>query len=50
MYQELEAIRQRLLTYIESAYHLSDPLLVQQRRELLKLPEVLCHVPLGHEL
>jgi len=45
MYNELEAIRNRLLAYIESAYHLSDPQLVELRRELLQQPEVLCHSP-----
>lgn len=45
MYNELESIRKRLLAYIESAYHLSDPQLVGLRRELLEQPEVLCHAP-----
>lgn len=45
MFNELESIRNRLLAYIESAYHLSDPQLVQMRRELLEQPEVLCHAP-----
>lgn len=45
MYTELESIRKRLLAYIESAYHLSNPHLVQLRRELLEQPEVLCHAP-----
>lgn len=45
MFNELETIRKRLLAYIESAYHLSDPQLVQLRRELLEQPEVLCHSP-----
>lgn len=45
MYHELELIRKRLLAYIESAYHLSDPHLVQLRRVLLEQPEVLCHAP-----
>ncbi|EMB16040.1 DEAD/DEAH box helicase [Rhodopirellula europaea] len=45
MFNELESIRNRLLAYIESAYHLSDPQLVQLRRELLEQPEVLCHTP-----
>lgn len=45
MYNELESIRKRLLAYIESAYHLSDPQLVGLRRELLEQPEVLCHSP-----
>lgn len=45
MYRELEAIRERLLAYIESAYHLSDPHLVSLRRELLERPEVICHAP-----
>ena len=45
MYNELESIRKRLLAYIESAYHLSDPHLVQLRRELLEQSEVLCHAP-----
>ena len=45
MFNELESIRRRLLAYIESAYHLSDPQLVQLRRELLEQPKVLCHSP-----
>ncbi|TWU10520.1 DEAD/DEAH box helicase [Allorhodopirellula heiligendammensis] len=45
MFNELESIRNRLLAYIESAYHLSDPQLVGLRRELLEQPEVLCHAP-----
>jgi ATP-dependent helicase YprA (DUF1998 family) len=45
MYNELESIRKRLLAYIESAYHLSDPQLVGLRRKLLEQPEVLCHSP-----
>lgn len=45
MFNELESIRKRLLAYIESAYHLSDPQLVELRRELLEQPEVLCHAP-----
>ncbi len=45
MYNELKSIRKRLLAYIESAYHLSDPQLVGLRRELLEQPEVLCHAP-----
>src|SRR6056297_3638967 len=45
MFNELESIRSRLLAYIESAYHLSDPQLVRMRRELLEQPEVLCHAP-----
>jgi hypothetical protein len=45
MFNELEAIRSRLLAYIESAYHLSDSHLVRLRRELLEQPEVFCHAP-----
>jgi ATP-dependent helicase YprA (DUF1998 family) len=45
MFNELEAIRSRLLAYIESAYHLSDAQLVRLRRELLEQPEVFCHAP-----
>ena len=45
MFNELEAIRSRLLAYIESAYHLSDAQLVRLRRELLEQPEVFCHSP-----
>lgn len=45
MFNELDAIRQRLLAYIESAYHLSHPQLVQLRKDLLEQSEVICHSP-----
>lgn len=45
MFNELEVMRNRLLTYIESSYHLSDSQLVSLRHALLEEPEVFCHSP-----
>jgi len=45
MYRELSHYREALQTYIEATYHVSDPRLVELRRQLLSAPGAIAQEP-----
>lgn len=43
--ESIERLQEALTEYIEATYHISDPVLIEQRKQLLERPEVISQEP-----